>query len=81
LVLAVFLLALVGAAGLCREDDTPAPARAYRGTTSLAVQPDLGQRPLVAGYDGPDPPGSSQAAPGPFFRKLPGDSRINAVSE
>jgi hypothetical protein len=49
LVLAVLgLVRLGGSARLCREDDTPAPVRAYRGTTSLAVQPDLGQRPLVS---------------------------------
>jgi len=55
LVLAVLgWCAWVGSARLCREDDTPTPVRAYRGTTSLAVRPvlrprvrDLGQRPLV----------------------------------
>jgi len=46
-----------------REDDAPAPVRAYRGTTSLAV----GVRAVSgtcpgdrssAGCYGPDPPGS-----------------------
>ena len=32
-----------------------------------------------AGCDGPDPPGSSRARRGPFFRGLPGDSRIIAL--
>jgi hypothetical protein len=41
---------LGGWAGLCREDDAPAPVRAYRGTTSLAARPVFGaifRRPLV----------------------------------
>jgi len=45
--------------GTCREDDAPAPARAHRGTTSLAVSPWWTRRPLMAGCDGPDPPGST----------------------
>ena len=61
--------------GWC-EDDAPAPARAYRGTTSLAAWPlsgaVTGDR-SSAGCDGPDPPGSSQAAPPRPF--LPGAPR------
>jgi hypothetical protein len=47
-----------------REDDAPAPARAYRGTTSLAagLDPKTALATAhVSGCDGPDPPGSSQA--------------------
>src|SRR6202035_1542552 len=52
----------------CREGDAPAPVRAHRGTTSLAVGASgycclllrLGGRSL-AGCDGPDPPGSNEA--------------------
>src|SRR5580692_6855576 len=43
------------------EDDAPAPARAYRGTTSLAAGPTAPDGHST-GYDGPHPPGSSEAA-------------------
>jgi len=51
--------------GWSREDDVPAPARAHRGTTSLAACRPAGAGAdgrLLAGCDGPDPSGSSQAA-------------------
>jgi hypothetical protein len=47
----------------------------------LAIRPEA-DRPLVAGYDGPDPPGSTEAPLAqrrPFFRRLTGDGRINAT--
>jgi len=75
-----------------REDDAPAPARAYRGTTSLAEGsvPVSQHRALDRSY--PAVTGRTRpvlvrprsvawwlAEQGPFFRKLPGDSRIIAV--
>jgi len=75
---------LARASRLGHEDDAPAPARAYRGTTSLAagVRAVSGTSPgdrSSAGCDGPDPPGSSRALVRPFFRGLPGDGRIVAL--
>jgi len=61
--------------GWSREDDAPAPARAYRGTTSLAAGCAAGTAAddrLLAGYYGPDPSGSSQAAlEQPFLPEAP----------
>jgi len=61
--------------GTCREDDAPAPARAHRGTTSLAVSPWWTRRPLMAGCDGPDPPGSTGALASGAASFLPGAPR------
>jgi hypothetical protein len=63
----------------CREDDAPAPARAHRGTTSLAAPFEAAaHHPAMTGQTRSVLLGAALLARAPFFRGLPGDSRINA---